>query len=240
VGADQVAFRQDMAVHRLDGVLFGQPGGTNRIHKSRFRPWPEVPAHHSPRVCADYVESFFDQLRTNECSKLPLGHEERDVARLLLKHHHLVPECVILIGLPGAGKTTFYRRYFGATHRHVSKDLWPHAKRRDTRQQQLLHDAFSRGESVVVDNTNPTRLERAQIVSIARAHQVQMIGYFFDVTTREAVARNAERTGSGKVPNVAIYTTAKRLEPPVASEGFDQLFSVRVTPDGAFTVRELV
>jgi predicted kinase len=196
-----------------------------------------MPTHHRPRVRADYVESFFDQLRTNECSQLPLGHEEHDVARrLLLRHHHVVPECVILIGLPGAGKTTFYQRYFGAPHRHVSKDLWPHARRRDIRQQRLLHDAFSRGESVGVDNTNPTRLDRAQIVSIARAHQVHVIGYFFDVTTREAVARNTERTGSGKVPNVAIFTTAKRLEPPAASEGFDQLFSVRVTPDAGHDV----
>jgi hypothetical protein len=34
-------------------------------------------------------------------------------------------ECVILIGLPASGKTTFFMRYFGATHRHVSQDLWP-------------------------------------------------------------------------------------------------------------------
>jgi predicted kinase len=30
---------------------------------------------------------------------------------------------VILIGLPAAGKTTFYREKFHATHDHVSKDL---------------------------------------------------------------------------------------------------------------------
>jgi hypothetical protein len=72
-----------------------------------------------------------------------------------------MPECVI-IGLPGAGTTTFYRRYFAATHRHVSKDLWPYARRREARQQQVLQDALASGESVVVDNTNPTRLERAR------------------------------------------------------------------------------
>ena len=32
---------------------------------------------------------------------------------------------MILVGLPGAGKTTFYRERFAATHRHVSKDLMP-------------------------------------------------------------------------------------------------------------------
>ena len=59
------------------------------------------------------------------------------------------------------------------------------------------------------------------MVSVARTHHARVVGYLFDVTTREAVARNAERTGSGKVPNVAIFATAKRLEPPTAAEGFD-------------------
>ena len=54
-----------------------------------------------------------------------------------------MPECVILIGLPGAGKTTCYRRYFAAMHRHVSKDLWPYACRREARQQQVLQDALA-------------------------------------------------------------------------------------------------
>jgi predicted kinase len=148
-------------------------------------------------------------------------------------------ECVILIGLPGAGKTTFFRGYFAATHRLISKDLWREHRNRERRQTQLLRDALARGDSVVVDNTNPTRAERAALMSIARAESARVIGYFFDVTTRQAVARNAERTGSGKVPNVAIFTTARRLERPTIDEGFDQLFDVTITPERTFAVREL-
>jgi predicted kinase len=147
-------------------------------------------------------------------------------------------ECVILIGLPGAGKTTFYKRYFAGTHRHVSKDLWPNVSRRDARQQQVLLDAFSRGESVLVDNTNPTRQDRARLISAAQAHSMRVVGYFFDVTPRDAVARNAGRSGTAKVPNVAIFATAKRLERPEPAEGFDQLFDVRLTPERSFTVVE--
>lgn len=149
-----------------------------------------------------------------------------------------VAECVILIGLPGAGKTTFYRRYFAETHRHISKDLWPHARGREARLQQMLEDALTCGESVVIDNTNPSRRDRAPLLSIARAHRASVVGYFFDVSTREAVARNAERVGRGKVPNVAIFTAAKRLDPPELAEGFDRLFSVRITPERLFTVSE--
>jgi hypothetical protein len=32
--------------------------------------------------------------------------------------------------------------------------------------------------------------------------------------------------GSGRVPKVAIFTVARRLEPPVRDEGFDAVFDV--------------
>jgi len=150
-----------------------------------------------------------------------------------------VVECIILIGLPAAGKTTFYRRYFATSHRHLSKDLWPNATGRDARQRRLIDEALAAGSSLVVDNTNKTRSERAAIIAAAHAHGAAVVGYFFDVTTREAVARNAGRTGREKVPNVAIFTVAKQLEPPVIAEGFTQLFRLQLQPDRRFAIVEL-
>jgi predicted kinase len=149
-----------------------------------------------------------------------------------------VLECIILIGLPGAGKTTFYRRHF-PTHTHVSKDLMPNASGRDARQRRLVDQALAAGQSVVVDNTHPTRAERAAIIEMARARGARIVGYFVDVTTRVAVARNAGRTGREKVPNVAIFTVAKRLERPAIGEGFDQLFRVEITEDRELRVTEV-
>ena len=143
---------------------------------------------------------------------------------------------MILVGVPAAGKTTFYRQNFAASHRHVSKDLWPNASGREARQRRALTDALNEGASVVVDNTNASIRERAAIIAIARAGGARIVCYFFDVTTRQAVARNAQRTGREKVPNVAIFTVAKRLEPPTRVEGFDELFRVTLTEDRTFSV----
>ena len=149
-------------------------------------------------------------------------------------------ECVILVGVPAAGKTTFYRQNFAASHRHVSKDLCPNASGREARQRRALTEALGSGASVVVDNTNPSVAERARIIAIAHASGARVVGYFFDVTTRQAIARNAERGDPKRVPNVAIFTVAKRLEPPTRAEGFDELFRVALTPDRTFSVVEIV
>ena len=76
-------------------------------------------------------------------------------------------------------------------------------------------------------------------MQIAREHGARVIGYFFDVTTRVAVARNAERTGRAKVPNVAIFTAAKRLVPPTYEEGYDALFRVTIAEDRSLLVTQV-
>ncbi len=145
-------------------------------------------------------------------------------------------ECVILVGLPAAGKTTLFRERFAATHVHISKDLWPNATGRDARQRRLLDEALAAGSSVVIDNTNPLRADRAALIAIARGRGARVVGYYFDITTRAAVARNAVRTGSDKVPNVAIFTVAKRLETPTLGEGFDELYRVTIGDDRSLSI----
>jgi len=123
-----------------------------------------------------------------------------------------MPELVILIGLPGAGKTTFYRERFAATHVHVSKDLWPNAAGREARQRRAIDEALAAGSSVVVDNTNPSAADRAALMELARARNARVIGYFFDVSTRAAVASCESTTPllRAVVPDVNLMNAAFR------------------------------
>jgi hypothetical protein len=60
------------------------------------------------------------------------------------------PECVMLIDLPGAGKTTFYWRHFAATHRLVSKDIWPNAPPPRSTPAADSEDALAHGASPLI------------------------------------------------------------------------------------------
>ena len=141
------------------------------------------------------------------------------------------PECVILVGLPGAGKSTFYRDRF-ASHVYISKDTYSGNKQ--ARQDTAVRQALAHGHSIIVDNTNVTVEERAEVIAIAREFGARVVGYYIEATTSEAVARNERRMGKEKVPKVAIFTRAKRLVPPALGEGFDELHTMRVAADGRF------
>jgi predicted kinase len=147
-------------------------------------------------------------------------------------------ECVILIGLPGAGKTTFYRERFAASHDHVSKDAMRNNPRPQRRHDQLLEQSLSAGRSVVVDNTNPSRAVRDPLIAAAKRHGAEVVGYFFPVDARDALRRNRAREGRERVPDVAIFTARKRLEPPSHDEGFDRLYVVTLDEEArSFDVR---
>lgn len=144
----------------------------------------------------------------------------------------MTPELVVFTGLQAAGKTSFYRERFAATHVHVSKDAWPNARKKEERQRRLVDEHLRAGRSVVVDNTNPTPVERAPLIAIARAAGARVSSYAFVVTVEEAMRRNAGREGRARIDDVGLYAVAKRLVVPCAAEGFDLRFEVRTTGDG--------
>ncbi len=141
-------------------------------------------------------------------------------------------ELVIFVGLQAAGKSSFYRVRFADTHTLVSKDLLRNSRSRQARQVALIEQALQRGESVVVDNTNPRIEDRSPLIAMGLAFRARIIGYDFEASTPECLRRNALRQCRARVPDVAIYATARKLERPRGVEGFDAVFRVRLVESG--------
>jgi predicted kinase len=146
------------------------------------------------------------------------------------------PEVAILVGLPGAGKTSFVRARLSG-HVHVSKDLMGGTRDRNARQRALVTKALAGGRPVVVDNTNLKVSDRAPLIAAGHAAGAKVVAYFFDVAKDECLARNRRREGKARVPDVAIHVSRARLQPPTREEGFDALHIVRAE-GGEFEIRE--
>lgn len=143
-------------------------------------------------------------------------------------------QAVIFTGVQGAGKTTFYVERFLHTHVRISLDV---LKTRH-RERALLAACLATGQPFVVDNTNPRPEVRAPFIAAAHQARFHVTGYFFETPLRDALRRNAQRTGGARVPPPGVIGTYRRLEPPRRSEGYDELFTVTHGENGAFVVTE--
>jgi predicted kinase len=142
-------------------------------------------------------------------------------------------EAVLLFGLPGSGKSSFYKQRYFRTHVRISLDLL----RTRHREKRLLELCLETQQPFVVDNTNCSRVDRTAFIAAARERRFTVLGYYFRSTVAECLTRNPERQGDERVPDVAILSAAKRLERPAMNEGFDRLLYVRLD-DSGFVVED--
>lgn len=137
---------------------------------------------------------------------------------------------VILMGIQGSGKSTFWEKRLSEYVRVNLDTLHTRNKER-----LLIEECLGNKCSFAVDNTNPTREERARYIEAAKAHGYEVEGYFLQSILADCLERNRKRLGKACVPDKAIVCTSNKLEMPSYEEGFDRLYFVRIE-DGEFVV----
>lgn len=135
----------------------------------------------------------------------------------------MVKTLVILMGLQGSGKSTFYRRFLADDFIRVNLDT---LKTRN-KEAELVEECLAKGTSFAVDNTNPTKADRQRYIPVAREHGYKVVGYFMESKLKDCMERNEKRQGKEKIPRTAIAATSNKLEMPSYEEGFDELYLVK-------------
>ena len=143
-------------------------------------------------------------------------------------------EAVIFVGIQASGKSSFYRTRFFDTHLRINLDML----RTRHRERLLLHACIEAKQPFVVDNTNPSAEERARYIELARSGGFRVVGYYFRSRPKEALARNAGRTGRARISEKGLLGTYKRLRVPGMEEGFDELYHVYIDERGSFVIEE--
>jgi predicted kinase len=146
------------------------------------------------------------------------------------------PRFIILIGLPGSGKTTWRKAkvsqgykgvvinpddvrkivfgvYFDPKKEH---DVWEYICGK-------LRRALLKGESICFDATNVKKKRRKALIKLGHEYSAYIEAIYFKVPSEVVLKRNVKRPADERVPLGIMMRMIRNIQPPELSEGFDSV-----------------
>lgn len=140
---------------------------------------------------------------------------------------------VVLVGIPGSGKSTYAQAHFRtiispdtirldrfgeAFNREYEDEVWREAYARTA-------ERLAAGQVVCFDATSATPRRRRMLIALAETAQRPAVAVYFDIPIDTAWDRNAARPQP--VPRAAFWQLARALQPPTLDEGFAAISVIR-------------
>ncbi|XP_016887736.1 bifunctional polynucleotide phosphatase/kinase isoform X2 [Cynoglossus semilaevis] len=142
------------------------------------------------------------------------------------------PEVIVAVGFPACKSTFFQTHMIPKGYLQVSRDelgSWQNCVSK-------CREALRKGQSVVIDNTNPDPESRKRYVDVANAEGVPCRCFNFSLSLDQAKHNNRFRemvpsdVKHAKVNDMVFHSYKKKLLAPALSEGFSEILQIHFVP----------
>lgn len=141
-------------------------------------------------------------------------------------------QLIIFTGVQASGKSSFYLLNLSHSHLRINLDMLKTRHRENL----IFEACLASKTKTVIDNTNPTKADRAHYIQRAKNAGFEVISYYFETDLKSTLERNSHREGKANIPEVGVRTTYKKLEEPSLDEGFDQVLKLKIVGNGEFSI----
>ena len=148
-------------------------------------------------------------------------------------------DLVIMMGVPGSGKSTWAKKMLGETDTYISRDeirfsLVKEDEEYFSKENEVLRTFFEKIDAAILttkryvyaDATHLSPTGRRQLLANLKNKPNRIYAVYIDVSLETALKRNAERTGRALVPAEVIARMHKSIVLPTEKEGINALFFV--------------
>lgn len=127
-------------------------------------------------------------------------------------------ELVVFVGMPGSGKSRYYKEFLSSTHILISRDIL----KTKAKVLKELENVLTTGRSIAIDNTSPSQEDREVFYKLA-----QKYGYTIKVLymLHNGTGYNDLR-GEDRVPTIAYNLYFKNMVPPTEQNTPGELYKI--------------
>lgn len=168
----------------------------------RIEDWSDVDKNFAKNIGVEFIPTdiYFEK------------EEIKEISGIYHKNHI---EVVIMVGLPGVGKSYFSNKFLEPyNYAIIESDVYKTPKKMLS----IAEKELEKKKSIVFVATNVTREKRKIYIDFAKNKNIDLRCIWLNNTLQNILDRNKGRPKP--VPNVAIYTANKRFEIPSENEGF--------------------